>query len=41
MNGAGHMTKMAAMAMNSKNQKAHDFETRLEASGNEALQRKY
>ena len=50
MNGHGHMTKMAAMAINSKNfykksflpeQKAHDFETWHEASGNGALQSLY
>ena len=39
INGQGHMTKMSAMAINSKNlllqnQKAYDFET----SGNGALQ---
>ena len=43
INGQGHMTKMAAMAINNKNlyknfllqnQKAYDFETWLEASGN-------
>ena len=46
INGHGHMTKMAAMAINSKtfknlflqNQKAYDFETWHEASGNGALQ---
>ena len=46
INGPGHMTKMAAMAINSKtfknlllqNQKAFDFETWHEASGNEAQQ---
>ena len=45
INGQGHMTKMAAMAINSKklknllqNQKAYDFETWCEASGNGALQ---
>ena len=45
INGQGHMTKMAAMAINSKsfktlllqNQKAYDFETWHEASWNEAL----
>ena len=45
INGHGHMTKMAAMAINSKtfknlflqNQKAYDFETWHEASGNGAL----
>ena len=46
INGQDHMTKMAAMAINSKNllknlilqnQKAYDFETWHEASGNEAL----
>ena len=46
INREGHMTKMAAMAINSKtfknlflqNQKAYDFETWHEASGNGALQ---
>ena len=41
INGQGHMTKMAAMAINSKNlyqnQKAYDFETWHKASGNGAL----
>ena len=50
INGQGHMTKMAAMAINSKknfknlllqNQKAYDFETWYEASGREALQSLY
>ena len=49
INGQGHMTKMAAMAIIAKtfknllrqNQKAYDFETWCEASGNEALQRLY
>ena len=49
INGQGHMTKMAAMAINSKNlknlllqnQKAYDFETGHEASGNRALQNLY
>ena len=50
INGQGHMTKMAAMAINSKkplknfllqNQKAYDFETSHEASGNGALQSSY
>ena len=39
--GQCHMTKIAAMAINSKNlqnQKAYDFETWHEASGNGALQ---
>ena len=45
--GQGHMTKNAAMAVNSKitfknlllqNRKAYDFETWLEASKNGALQ---
>ena len=46
-NGGGHMTKMAAMAINSKAfknlllQKTYDFETWHEASGNEALQSLY
>ena len=48
ISGQGHMTKMAAMAINSKkknfknlllqNQKAYDFETWHEASGRGALQ---
>ena len=46
INSQGHMTKMAAMAINSKNlyknlllqnQKAYDFETWHEASGGRAL----
>ena len=46
INGQGHMTKMAAMAINSKNlnlhnQKAYDFETWHETSGNGALQSLY
>ena len=52
INGQGHMTKMAAMAINSKNlknlknlflqnQKAYDFETWHEASGNRALESLY
>ena len=43
INGPGHMTKMAAMAINSKNllQKAYDFETWHEALGNGALQSLY
>ena len=49
INGQGHLTKMAAMAINSKtfknlllqNQKAYDFDTWHEASGNEALQSLY
>ena len=46
INGQGHMTKMAAMAINSKNlllqnKKAYDFETWHEASGNGALQSLY
>ena len=49
-NCQGHMTKMAAMAINSKktlknlllqNQKAYDFETWHEASGRRALQSLY
>ena len=49
-NGQGHMTKMAAMAINSKNlyklfllqnQKAYDFETWHEVSGSGALQSLY
>ena len=37
--GQGHMTKMAAMAKNLflQNQKAYDFETWHETSGNRAL----
>ena len=47
INGHGHMTKMAAMAIKSEkllkifflqNKKAYDFETWREASGNRALQ---
>ena len=47
INGQGHMTKMADIAINSKNPeksfflqnlKAYDFETWHEASGNGALQ---
>ena len=46
INGQGHMAKKATMAINSKNlynlllqnQKAYDFETWHEASGNRALQ---
>ena len=47
INGQGHMTKMAAISINSKkknfknllqNQKAYDFETWYEASGNGGLQ---
>ena len=49
INGQGHMTKMATMAINRKNfknlllqnQKANDFETWREASGNGALQSLY
>ena len=50
INGKGHKTKMAAMAINSKdffynlllqNQKAYDFDTGHEASGNGALQSLY
>ena len=50
INGQSHMTKMAAMAINSKNiekslflqnQKAYNFETWHEASGNGALQSLY
>ena len=49
INGQGHMTKMATIAINSKtfknlflqNQKAYDFETWYEASGNGALQSLY
>ena len=49
INGQGHMTKMATMAINSKNlyffflknQKAYDFETWHVASGNGAVQSLY
>ena len=50
INGQGHMTKIVAMAINSKknfknlllqNQKAYDFETWPEASMNTALQSLY
>ena len=45
INGPGHMTKMASMAINSKNllksSSAYDFETWHEASGNGALQSLY
>ena len=49
INGQGHMTKMAAMAINSKiflkillqNQKAYDFETWHEALRNGGLQNLY
>ena len=52
INVQGHMTKMAAMAINSKNlktfknlllqnQKAYDSETWHEVSGNRALQSLY
>ena len=50
INGQGHMTKMAAMAINRKknfknlllqNQKAYDFETWSEASVTGALQSVY
>ena len=46
INSQGHMTKMAAMAINSKNllllnQKAYNFETWHEASGGGALQSLY
>ena len=50
INGQGHMTKMAAMAINSKkplkslllqNQKAYEFESWHEASDNGALQSLY
>ena len=50
INGQGHMTKMAAMAINRKkklkkflfqNQKAYDFETWCEASWNKVLQNLY
>ena len=42
INGQGHMTKMVAMTLNSKNllqnQKSYDFETWHVALGNGALQ---
>ena len=51
INNQGHMTKMAAMAINNKNllkkklllqnQKTYDFETCQETSGGEALQNLY
>ena len=50
INGQGHMTKMAVMAINSQktfknlllqSQKAYDFETWHEASGRGALQSLY
>ena len=49
INGQGHMTKMAAMAINSiffknlllQNQKANDFETWHEALRNGGLQNLY
>ena len=49
INGQGHMTKMAAMAINSifflnlllQNQKAYDFETWHEALRNGGLQNLY
>ena len=49
INGQGHMTKMAAMAKNSKNlkknllqnQRAYDFETWHDASGRGTLQSLY
>ena len=41
IDGQGHMTTMAAMAINSKNQKVYDFETWQEASGIGALQSLY
>ena len=48
INGQGHITKMAAMALNSKkfknllqNQKAYDFETWHEALRNGGLQNLY
>ena len=44
INGQGHMTKMAAMAINrnqNQSQKANDFETWCEATGNGALQNLY
>ena len=49
INGQGHMTKMAAMAINDntfknlllQNQKANDFETWCEASVTRALQSIY
>ena len=46
INGQGHMTKMATMIAKTiknllQNQKAYDFETWYEASGNGALQSLY
>ena len=46
INGSGHVTKMAAMAINNKNlilqnRKTYDFETLPEASVNGALQSLY
>ena len=49
INGSGHLTKMAAMVINSKNfinlilqnRKTYDFETLPEASMNGALQSLY
>ena len=44
INSQGHITKMAAIAINSKifkNQKAYDFETWHEALRNEGLQNLY
>ena len=49
INGQGHMTKMATMAINNKtfknlhlqNQKAYDFEIWHEASGNGGLHSLY
>ena len=45
INGKGHMTKMATMAINIKNllknKKAYEFETWKEASVNGALQSLY
>ena len=48
INGQGHMTKMAAMAIKRnlknlilQNQRAYDFETWHEASGNGTLQSLY
>ena len=46
INGSGHVTKMAAMAINSKNlilqnRKTYDFETLPEASVNGGLQSLY
>ena len=41
INGQGHMTEMAFKNLLLQNQKAYDFETWHEASGNGALQSLY